>query len=90
MHRMKSYNKRVWLNKTTTPSTGSVVCYFGPDGWDEKRKDMFVEIASCHNTARLHKINIESEREYINKVKKLRDELTKYIDFLDRYADQKY
>lgn len=77
------YNRRVWLNKSTSPSTGSVVCYYGADGWVKGEVDMFVEVASCNASARLHKIPLESEAQYLNKVKRLRDELSKYIDFME-------
>lgn len=80
---MKLYNSRKWLNKKKSSSTGSIVCYYGPDAWDKTRLDMFVEVASCTSTARLHPTTTEDVSTYKKKIKTLRDELTAYLKFLD-------
>ena len=72
------YNRRVWLNSTSSPSTGSVVCYYNPEKWDS-----FVEVSSCSSVARLHAIGGESVVVFYNKVKLLRDELNRYLSFLE-------
>lgn len=80
---MKTYNVRTWLNKKSSASTGSLVCYYGPAHWDTNSVDMFVELASCHDKARLHKTQADTEAQYLAKIKKLRNELDLYIQHLE-------
>lgn len=87
---MKVYNKRVWLNSTKSASTGSLVCYSGPSPFKEfkefkKNKEerlVFVEVADCHQTIRLHQMYNETTKDFLKKIELLRDELTEYIQFL--------
>lgn len=79
---MKQYNSRKWLNKKTSSSTGSIVCYYGPDAWDKTHLDMFVEVASCSTAARLHPTATEDISQFKKKIETLRDELTAYLEFL--------
>ena len=76
------YNKRVWLNDSKSPSTGSIVCYYGPDIWDPGKVSMFIEISSCSSIARLHQAGTESKEKFIKKAVKLRDELNAFIEFM--------
>ena len=78
------YNKRAWLNSSKSPSTGSVVCYCGPDVWEPSKISMFVEVSSCSSVSRLHHAGNERKQDFVNKIKKLRDELSLFIDFLDK------
>ena len=80
---MNTYNKRVWLNGSKSPSTGSVVCYSGPDIWDPGKKCMFIEVASCSSIARLHHAGNEKDVDFIKKAKRLRDSLSDFILFLE-------
>lgn len=77
------YNKRSWLNGSGSPSTGSVVCYYGPDIWDPGKVSMFIEVSSCSSVARLHQAGTESENSFIKKAIKLRDELNSFIAFME-------
>ena len=86
---MKAYNKRAWLNGAKSPSTGSVVCYFGPDVWDGKRTSMFIEVSSCSSVARLHQAGEESDDEYTKKVRKLSVEIGAYLAFLESLKTQR-
>lgn len=84
---MGNYNRRVWLNKEDCFYTGSVVMYHGPD----LKKDLdgeikyysFIEIADCHNKVRLHADGVDYQN-YIDKIKLLRNELSDYIDYLEK------
>ena len=82
----KHYNSRVWLNSSQSPSTGSMVCYYGKSSWDEEQIDMFIEVSSCHEIARLHKSRTDTAQQYIAKLRKMQKELSKYIEFLDDTA----
>ena len=51
-----TYNHRVWLNKNNNPSTGSLVCYYGPSPFykrEENIKTLFIELGDCHNKIRI-------------------------------------
>jgi hypothetical protein len=80
---IKSYTTRKWLNKLSSPSTGSICCYYGPSAWDASKTDMFLEVADCHNSARLHKTELESKDDFVEKLKLLRSELDNYIKYLE-------
>ena len=80
----KLYNKRVWLNSDKSASTGSVVCFHGKNPWNKKLIDMFLEVSSCHDIARLHKTKYESIKDFIKKLKLLRDEIDRFIKFLEK------
>lgn len=67
-----------------TPSTGRIVCYDGVHvSKDDVEEEKFVEIQDCRHKARLHKAYYDSEQDWIDKVKSLRNELTKYINHLE-------
>ncbi len=66
-----------------TPSTGRVVCYDGEHiSNNEVDIEKFVEIQDCRHKIRLHKAYYDSEQDWIDKIKTLRDELTNYINHL--------
>lgn len=73
-----SYNKRTWLNKEESPSTGSVVAFDGEVTWkDEKYRSVFLSVSDCSVSARLHK------SDFINKMKLLKNEIGLFIDHLE-------
>lgn len=89
---MKKYIKKVWLNRASSPSTGSVVVFNGPIKWRsdrEESKDSFIEIADCHNKVRLHRVYEDSEIDWIKKMKKLNLVLSNYIDHLEKVREVK-
>lgn len=78
------YSKRVWLNDKRSPSTGSVVAYDGmPEFNDEPYHSMFLRISDCHTSIRLHKSEYDTERDFINKMKKLRTVIDEFINHLE-------
>lgn len=45
---IKTYNKRTWLNKESSPSTGNVICFDGCTTWHgEKMRNTFLQISDC-------------------------------------------
>lgn len=66
-----------------TPSTGSITCY---DGTVTYRKDplenQFVEIADCHNKARLHRAVHDSAYDWLEKLDKLIGALQDYREHI--------
>ena len=83
MKNKRIYNKRAWLNSKSSPSTGSIVCYCGPDIWESTKTSMFIEVSSCSSVARLHHSGNESKSAFIAKAKRMRDELDSFICFLE-------
>ncbi len=68
------YNKRVWLNKTNSPSTGNVVAFDGMTTWrEEKIRNVF-----------LSKTDDDTIRDFVNKMKLLKDEIQLFITHLEK------
>ena len=77
------YNKRVWLNKEDSPSTGNVICFDGCTTWHgEKMRNTFLQISDCNWSIRLHKTEDDSIGDFIDKIKLLRDEIDKFATYL--------
>jgi len=80
------YNRRQWLNDPSSESTGSVVCFSG----DVKRRDGkttsedFVEIADCVMKVRLHRLPDETVEQFVKKLERLTEEVSRYCDYLMR------
>lgn len=69
------YSKRTWLNKPDSPSTGNVVAFDGEvKSENEKYRSTFLSVSDCYNSARLHKADYDSKKDFIDKMKLLRDE----------------
>lgn len=78
------YNKRTWLNKPGSPSTGNVVAFDGLTTWKgESVRNTFLSVSDCNNSIRLHKIDDDSIEDFINKMKLLNDEIGLFIDYLE-------
>lgn len=78
------YSKRVWLNDRMSPSTGSIAAYDGnPEFSDGPRHFMFLRISDCHSSISLHKSEYDTERDFINKMKKLRATIDDFINHLE-------
>lgn len=82
---MQDYSKRCWLNEDGHSSTGSVVAFHGDSPWDrdgKRDKLTYLEIADCHNKVRLHRSDLDSVEEFIDKMEKLRDVIDGFITHL--------
>jgi hypothetical protein len=78
------YNKRVWLNKDDSSSTGNVVAFDGEVTWrDEKIRSVFLSVSDCNVSARLHKTEDDSVEDFIDKMKMLKSEIELFIDYLE-------
>ena len=90
---MDTYSKRQWLNKADSPSTGSIVSYHGIGNWCKDGKEeteMFLEIKDCHQSARLHAARRDTTEDFIEKMKMIRDHVSRFVIFLeDEYLNEK-
>ena len=78
------YNKRTWLNKYDSPSTGNVVAFDGEVTWrDEKIRSVFFSVSDCNVSARLHKTDDDTIQDFIDKMKLLKCEISEFIDHLE-------
>ncbi len=80
---MKTYKQLTELNRRGHPSTGQIICYAGYGPWNAADDNKFIEISSCDQKIRLHKVGVDSDKQWIAKMKKLRDAVDKYIQFLE-------
>lgn len=78
------YNKRVWLNKDNSSSTGNVVAFDGEVTWkDEKIRSVFLSVSDCSVSARLHKTDDDTIDDFIDKMKLLKNEIELFINHLE-------
>ena len=81
---MKEYKRTTELNAKKSPSTGSCTAFYGKSAWEGFKKPyMFFEVADCSSKVRLHNSRLDKRDVFIKKMKRLRSELTKFIDFLE-------
>lgn len=84
------YNKRTWLNKEDSPSTGSVVAFDGNTQWKgESYRNIFLSISDCAVSARLHKTEDDTIQDFIDKLKLLRDEIECFAEHLENSMNEK-
>lgn len=87
---METYKTEKWLNKPTSPSTGSVVCFDGDTSWHgEVIRNTFLQISDCSWSIRLHKVEDDNLQDFIDKMKLLRGEIDKFINHLENNKEQK-
>lgn len=84
--RNTKFIRREWLNAPDSPSTGNVVAYDGElvDCDNEPFHSMFFRVSDCHVSANLHRAAYDSDKEFINKMKSIRDVLNDFIAHLER------
>lgn len=81
-----NYNRRTWLNPTSSDSTGSVVAF---DGYvtdldnGNQYPQLFLEISDCHRKIRLHQTSDDSREDFIVKMKLLQNEISLFIGALE-------
>ncbi len=79
------YNKRTWLNKSDSPSTGNVVAFDGLTTWKgEKIRNTFLSVSDCYSTIRLHPTDDENIDDFINKLEVLKNDITEFIEYLEK------
>ena len=78
------YNKRTWLNKSDSPSLGSVVAFDGEVKYsDGAERTTFLAISDCSKTIKLIK-NTENINDFIDKMKLLKSEIELFINHLEK------
>lgn len=79
------FQRRVWLNDPDSPSTGSVVAFDGEvvDYDNEPYRSTFLKVSDCHVSAHIHKASYDTDKDFINKMKRLRDVLNEFITHLE-------
>lgn len=83
------YCKRTWLNKKNSPSTGNIVCFDGDTTHNGNvARNMFVSISDCYNSARLHLTEDDTIDDFIYKITTLRDELSSFINHLEKNKEE--
>jgi len=82
---MGMYSKRVWLNKDSSASTGSVVAFHGETQWRDDKPEItsFFEVADCHCKARLHKTYADDMPSFIAKLRALAAVAEEFATFLE-------
>jgi hypothetical protein len=77
------YNKRTWLNKENSPSTGNIVAYDGETTWKgESIRSTVLSISDCYNSVRLHKNEDDTINDFIDKMELLKTEIDEFIKYL--------
>jgi hypothetical protein len=81
---MGMYSKRVWLNKESSASTGSVVAFHGETKWGDKLEvTSFFEVADCHGKVRLHRSYVDDMPAFISKLRTLAAIAEEFATFLE-------
>lgn len=79
-----TYSKRTWLNSKNSSSTGSVVAFDGEVEWsDGSMRSTFLQISDCHNIIKLHQADYDKPKDFIVKMKLLRNEIDLFIKHLE-------
>lgn len=83
------YNRRTWLNRKFSPSTGSVVTFFGhrynKEGY--AYEEIYLEISDCNLKTRLRRDRDDTRKDFIKKMKLLKKEITLFINYLEDLED---
>lgn len=78
------YNKRVWLNKENSASTGNMIAFDGLTTLrKEKIRNTFLSISDCYSTIRLHPTEDDTMDDFIDKMKILRNNISDFISYLE-------
>lgn len=77
--------KREWLNDPDSPSTGNVVAYDGVlvDYDNEPYRSTFFRVSDCHVSANIHKASYDSDDDFIEKMKRIRNVMNDFIEHLE-------
>ena len=83
------YNRRTWLNKDTSSSTGSVVAFDGRliDYKGNDYQSTFLEISDCSSKVTLHITSDDTITDFIDKLELLKSEIELFINHLKNKID---
>jgi len=79
---IKTYCKKVWIDKPDSPSTDSIVVFDGKMQWREEfpsKRESWIEIEGGDSKIRLCKGCEDTNEDYLQKIKTIRDTLNEYI-----------
>lgn len=80
------YCNKEFLIDSSDYSTSSVVTFHGNIKWrknDNPESLSFLEIANCHFKTRLHRTYDMTHQEWVDQIRRLRDHINLYLDFLE-------
>lgn len=82
---MRTYSDRSWLNRDDSPSTGSAVAFDGmqKDEDGKEWRSTFLEVSDCYGKVKLHKASYDTDRDFLDKMKILRDVIDRFIKHLE-------
>lgn len=83
------YNKRVWLNPSSSESSGSLVAFNGKRKSRQESKNInitcrFLEISDCCGKIRIHQCWEDSKEDFITKLKLMNKEINEFIVHLTK------
>ena len=79
------YNKRTWLDKPDSSSTGSIIAFDGETTWaGVKVKNTFLSISDSNNSIKLSSLDDDAIENFKAKLKLLKNEIESFIDHLER------
>lgn len=82
---MKTFKETVQLNDDDKPSTGAVTAFAGKSPWPKAFKEYyFLEVSDCSGKIRLHNSQIDSKKDFIKKLKRLRNLIDRFIKHLEK------
>lgn len=84
-NRNTKFIRRIWLNEPDSPSSGNVVAYDGDviDYDNQAYQSTYLRVSDCHVTANIHKAVYDTDKEFIDKLKRLRDVVDEFINHLE-------
>jgi len=84
---MTNYKIQKFLNKKDSPSTSTVTAYCGKAPWKKHKETLtFFELSDCHSKIRLHKSDLDTDQDFILKLKKLRKVIDNFINHLEEVS----
>jgi hypothetical protein len=85
---VNDYHVREWLNPEGTFATSTITAFHGHDPYyNEKRTNLV--IASCHETAHIHRTNSDKDlHPFIDKVRLIANVCAGFADYLLKYQQE--
>lgn len=83
------YCKKTFIGTTQTSSTANICCFDGTETHYNKPYELIhVSISDCRNTVKIHFLEDETFDQYYRKVKRMRDELDKFLEHLSETSNK--
>jgi hypothetical protein len=79
------YNKRTWLNPESSYASSNVVAFDGEViHRGNKNRITFLSVSDCNMSITLNRNEGDTDQDFINKIKLLRDEINLFINHLEK------